>query len=291
MALIIALGFSTRAIDIWNESQQELMYDKQSDDLEEGAARNTSTTIDRHYNFGHRRINLLAAFFNCVFLIFIFVFDWVENVHVVMEHWEEQEKNLETVVPDSIVSESDEHTSESNYYISMFAVIRIFVTGFYIYFEAKKFPLYTYMQANWMGWPKRNRNKYGISSPKLKQKLLQIQPWNSYMLNVYSIQLMFCIQFIKAFGQIWKHFLCLNFGLVENIFAFNFQTIMILPVLPLFFDVMAIFMHRVNPPHLFDHVRQKVHRMETNHHFTVLKFNLWAVDKSFIICEMKLRTD
>jgi hypothetical protein len=99
-ALIIALCFSTRAIDIWNESQQESQIDSQSDDLE-GGSNTVTVTKDRHYNFGQRRINLLAAFFNCVFLIFIFVFDWVENVHIVMEHWEEQEKSsLETIVPD-----------------------------------------------------------------------------------------------------------------------------------------------------------------------------------------------
>lgn len=82
----------------------------------------------------------------------------------------------------------------------MFAIIRIFVCGSYIYFEARKIPLYTYMQANWMGWPVRNRNKFGVSNPKLKQKLLALKPWNSYMLNVYSIQLLFFTEFAKAFG-------------------------------------------------------------------------------------------
>lgn len=87
-ALIIALGFSTRAIDIWNESEYENQIDLQGDDIEGGIAI-ASMSYDRHYNFGQRRINLLATFFNCVFMIFIFVFDWVENIHHVMEHWDE----------------------------------------------------------------------------------------------------------------------------------------------------------------------------------------------------------
>ena len=86
--------------------------------------------------------------------MFIFAFDWVENLHHIMEHWEEQETTLETIVPESIIDRGDEdHTAMSHYYISIFAIIRILVLGSYIFYEARKFPLYTYMQANWMGWP------------------------------------------------------------------------------------------------------------------------------------------
>jgi hypothetical protein len=106
-----------------------------------------------------------------------------------MEHWEEQDNFDETVVPESItLTNEDNHTAMSHYYISIFAIIRILCLGCYIFFEAKKFPLYTYMQANWMGWPSRNtQQSFGSTNQKLKTKLLQLQPWNSFMLNLYSI--------------------------------------------------------------------------------------------------------
>jgi len=58
-----------------------------------------------------------------------------------MEHWEEQDNFDETVVPESItLTNEDNHTSMSHYYISIFAIIRILCLGCYIYFEAKKTP-------------------------------------------------------------------------------------------------------------------------------------------------------
>ena len=69
------------------------MHDEAHDDEMGNRGRSKSKTLsntnDRHYNYGMaRRMNLLAAFFNCVYLIFTFVFDWVENLHHIMEHWD-----------------------------------------------------------------------------------------------------------------------------------------------------------------------------------------------------------
>ena len=56
-------------------------------------------TTDRHYNYGvARRMNLLATFFNCVYLIFTFVFDWVENLHHIMERWEAGQQTEESLI-------------------------------------------------------------------------------------------------------------------------------------------------------------------------------------------------
>lgn len=95
----------------------------------------------------------------------------------------------------------------------MFALIRILVLGAYIWLEARKMPLYTYMQVNWMGWPER-----GEAIPK--KQLLQVKPWNGFMMNMYSIHLIMFCSLLKSLGQIWSHFLCLNFGLVEYMFTF-----------------------------------------------------------------------
>ena len=64
-----------------------------------------------------------------------------------------------------------------------------------------------------------------------------------------------------------------------------------MPVLPLFIDVVYIFMQRVNPPHLFDHISNKLKKMENEMEFKVLKWHLWGLDKSYIICELKIRSE
>ena len=40
---------------------------------------------DDHYNYGYRRLNLLATFINTVFLIFAFIFNLVDNFHHLAE--------------------------------------------------------------------------------------------------------------------------------------------------------------------------------------------------------------
>jgi Co/Zn/Cd efflux system component len=41
---------------------------------------------DDSFNFGYRRFNILAAFFNSVYLIFTFIFDVVDNLHHLAEN-------------------------------------------------------------------------------------------------------------------------------------------------------------------------------------------------------------
>lgn len=119
------------------------------------------------------------------------------------------------------------HRSESHFFISIMAVLRIILVTAYLYFEAKKIPLYSYMQTNWMGWPQYHKHdqRYFTGpipvSRAIKKRLLELQPWNSFMLNLYSVQLLFVILLIKSIGQLWSHFLCVNFGLIENVFVFQ----------------------------------------------------------------------
>ena len=78
---------------------------------------------------------------------------------------------------------------------------------------------------------------------------------------------------------------------------------MVTPAFPLFFDVTYMFMQRVFSPYLWDCVREKVAKMEsngitlhskenpsmeTNINFKVIKFHLWALDKGYVICEMNI---
>lgn len=43
---------------------------------------------DEDYIYGYRRYNILAAFVNTVYLMFSFVFNLVDNLHHMVEHWE-----------------------------------------------------------------------------------------------------------------------------------------------------------------------------------------------------------
>ena len=43
---------------------------------------------DDDYPFGYRRFNVMAAFVNSVYLLFSFVFGFVDNLHHMVEHWE-----------------------------------------------------------------------------------------------------------------------------------------------------------------------------------------------------------
>ena len=154
-------------------------------------------------------MNLLATFFNCVYLIFTFVFDWMENLHHIMERWEAGQPTEESLIygsasapsqtsnststdPPASAADGDLHRAESHFFISIMAVLRILLVASYLNFEARKIPLYSYMQVNWMGWPqyRPGLKLAAISLPVsrgVKQKLLELQPWNSFMLNLYSV--------------------------------------------------------------------------------------------------------
>jgi len=43
---------------------------------------------DEDYEYGYRRFNILAAFVNSVYLMFSFMFNFVDNLHHMVEHWE-----------------------------------------------------------------------------------------------------------------------------------------------------------------------------------------------------------
>lgn len=62
--MISALVFSSKAL--------QLSLNKEDDD----------------YEYGYRRFNILAAFVNSVYLMFSFMFNFVDNLHHMVEHWE-----------------------------------------------------------------------------------------------------------------------------------------------------------------------------------------------------------
>ena len=65
LLMITSLGFSSKALD--------LSFKKKTNS----------------FSFGFIRCNVLAAFVNSVYLLFSFVFGFVDNLHHMVEHWEE----------------------------------------------------------------------------------------------------------------------------------------------------------------------------------------------------------
>ncbi len=66
LLMVCALVFSSKALEMSNKAN------------------------DDTYNFGYRRYNILAAFINTVYLLFSFMFGFVDNLHHIVEHWEAQ---------------------------------------------------------------------------------------------------------------------------------------------------------------------------------------------------------
>jgi Co/Zn/Cd efflux system component len=66
LLMVCALVFSSKALEMSNKANDEI------------------------YNFGYRRYNILAAFINTVYLLFSFMFGFVDNLHHIVEHWEAQ---------------------------------------------------------------------------------------------------------------------------------------------------------------------------------------------------------
>lgn len=158
-----------------------------------------------------------------------------------------------------IDSEHDSHLNDTQFFISIFAVIRLVLFGLYLYFEyVAGPPLYTYMHDNWLAHPYRFSN--AMSQAKMKTR--ECLRWDGQSFLQYSIQVILMCQIMRCFGQVWSHFLCINFGVAEQIFTQQVIILMMLVVSPLLIDVGYILIHRTNPKLLFDIVNYKLQKLE-----------------------------
>lgn len=94
LLLLVSLGYSVVAIDMSQEEKEET-------DLEAGP----TAKKDGKYRYGLRRLNLLAAFFNCIYLMFMFVFDTMETLHHTLESLEKEGKHMEVYKSEADYSE------------------------------------------------------------------------------------------------------------------------------------------------------------------------------------------
>ena len=97
----------------------------------------------------------MAAFVNSVYLLFSFVFNFVDNLHHMVEHWEvdSHDKNSTSAAVKS-VHDDEAHLKEVNQYLTLFTFLKLAIIGAYLYFEARHHDITDYMQVNWLGWPK-----------------------------------------------------------------------------------------------------------------------------------------
>lgn len=149
----------------------------------------------------------------------------------------------------------------------MFATVRLCLFFAYLYFEVRKYSLHSYMSVNWINI--QARKKDSMPDRATKDKLRSIQAWNGVVMLLYSIQIVMFCQCLRCFGQICNHFMCLNFGLIEHIASFQLILFNMLPIIPLFVDLLYLLMQRVNPAHLYDLVEAKLKKMESQHSFEV----------------------
>jgi len=243
---------------------------------------------DEHYSCGYERFNILAAFVNTVYIFFNFIFEFVENLHHIVEHWD-QEGHAEGGSEDesapkdatTLLHEDQNHLANTNLYVSIFAIVRILVILVFLYLESEKVGIQQYMQANWWGWQAR--------MSQVKFKLRECLQWNSFRFNVYSVYLLMTCELLENLGLFWSHLLCLNFGLMENVLSLLKGMAIFALAVPLFLDSIFILIQKVTPAHMstvMEHKMKKIAYIEGV--IDVQEWHMWCRDKSHRVCTLKL---
>ncbi|CDW76790.1 cation transporter [Stylonychia lemnae] len=251
------------------------------------------------FQFGYRRFNVLAAFVNSVYLLFSFVFGFVDNLHHMVEHWE-TDQNLDgsaaslVISTDNLLSnittkaakiakmrsihDEPTHILEMNQYLTLFTLLKIGIFGMYLYFESRNYNIDTYMQDNWFGWePFFEKNQ-------VKQKLKLVSQWDSFRMNLYSISLVIACEFIGSIGNIWIYFICANFGLIENLLSILKGLAIIFVAAPVCIDQCYVLLQQVHPEQLTRVLELKKEKILLIEGVTMIRFqHLWCLDKSYRI--------
>jgi hypothetical protein len=193
----------------------------------------------------------MAAFVNSVYLLFSFIFNFVDNLHHMLEHWEvdahqadSQGASNTTSTASALKSYHDDvsHLKEVNQYLTLFSFLKIVILGAYLYFESRHQDITDYMQVNWLGWPKSPEDRI-----TLKAKIKQCAQWDSFRLNTYSISLLIGCEFINCLGNLWVYWVCINFGILENLLSLMKGMIIVILTVPLCLDICYTLLQKVNP--------------------------------------------
>lgn len=167
----------------------------------------------------------------------------------------------------------------------MFTFLKLAIIGAYLYFEARHHDVTDYMQVNWLGWPKDIEE----DRVTVKAKVKQCVEWDSFRVNTYSIALLMACEFINCFGNLWVYWICVNFGILENLLSLmKGMFIMILSV-PLCLDICFTLLQKVNPWQLVPLLEDKLKTIAyIEGVVSVKKWHLWCLDKSYRVCTLHI---
>lgn len=134
---------------------------------------------------------------------------------------------------------------------------------------------------NWLNWPKTN------NLAAFKKKLRECQRWDAYKINVYSISLLVCCEFMNCLGNIWVYYLCMNFGILESVLSILKGILILGASVPLSLDLCFTILQRVNPSQLGYIIEDKLKKLGyTEGIIKVRQWHLWCLDKSYRICSL-----
>lgn len=103
------------------------------------SAKNSRKKRTPEQTYGNRRLNIIAAFVNTVYIQCTVLFTFLETLHHMIEHWDfaaHSHKGSEDGHSHNLVSGNHDdvkHQAEIKLYISLFAIFRlaVFVTQIY----------------------------------------------------------------------------------------------------------------------------------------------------------------
>jgi len=263
MLMLCALGFSSKALELASKAQSHAFV------------------------FGYARVNVLAAFVNACYLLFSFVFGFVDNLHHMVEHWEEESHAREAALGDPrhirTIHDDVAHIKEMNSYLTLFTFLRLVIFAAYLYLEGRNHNVASYMRDNWLDWPPVG------DKAALKAKLRQVLAWDSFRINLYSISLLVACELVSGLGNVWIYFVCANFGIVENLISLLKGAAVLAASVPLSLDICFVLLQKATPEQavlLMEYKVRKLGYVEGVVH--VKHWHLWCLDKSFRVCSMAL---
>lgn len=162
--------------------------------------------------------------------------------------------------------------------------MKLAILGAYLYFETRSHGVSDYMQVNWLGWPKSAEEIITI-----KAKVKQCAEWDSFRLNTYSISLLIGCEFINGLGNLWVYWVCINFGILENLLSLIKGMIIVILAVPLCLDICYTLLQKVNPWQLVALFEDKLKTIAYIEGVVqVKKWHLWCLDKSYRVATLHI---
>lgn len=178
----------------------------------------------KQYSFGKRRLTLLSAMGNCIYLQCLELFNFLEAVHHIIEHFELASHNQMVPAQNEHGAHDDAaHQAQSRLWISIFATLRILLCAFYIYSVKPLGVLCAYWEDNWAERKveteeagaelrKGDDAECGLTHDSLKEDLRRSERWTSSLMNLVSVHLILLCYSLDQVAKLWTNFLCMNFG-------------------------------------------------------------------------------